>query len=529
MKIQKRFFTALAVCLGLACLINPIQTARAGWTGYLTGSGSGWAYTSVSPWIQVTTSTGLVYYTNGPAAAIKTPSVLNPGAFQASTTPDTDTTTTTKYSYTLSRLLPTGASANTIARAVGATGAVWVAYTAGYNGDRTDNQELQNRVKIKPAPCPELGLDTLLTAFDEENGNGEITVKTFGTGGTALWLRGFEITPDMIVPEDDINTPNNETTDWLKEFASLRFENLIIGPFEYGFNGKCELIIHFTLESKDIENLAFVTDGAALSEPIAIENCPAPATVVCGQEYVYPTVTAKGGCGALTISYSPAVEDLVLGVNTVTVTATDTKGDSRSCTFTVTVLDSTAPVPPTLTDVNVTCGTPVTLPAPKAWDSCVGWVTGTTTTRFPIESYGTHTVVWTFDDGHGNVSTASQNVNVTGLNFVGFYAPLGTIGGDCKNPAKNVKLGSVIPIKFDVKCGSTVITTGPAPTIRVEKWNPATSTTPCAFDSVPLTMTAVYQNDWHANWDTTLWTKGLYKIVVTVQDGSSFYVFVNLR
>src|SRR5215212_3245397 len=106
MKIRKSFFAAVAGCLGLIYLINPIQTARAGWTGYLTGSGSGWAYTSISPWVLVTNSVGLVYYTNAPAAALKTPTVLKPGAYQASTLPSADTTTTTNYTYTTNKLSP---------------------------------------------------------------------------------------------------------------------------------------------------------------------------------------------------------------------------------------------------------------------------------------------------------------------------------------------------------------------------------------------------------------------------------------
>jgi hypothetical protein len=523
MRFLKRIIAAAMCCLGMVGLLSSTRNVNAGWTGYLLGSGTGWAYTSISPWSLYTNSAGLVYYTNLTASALKSVTITNPGSYQGKLTPATDPSNTNRLVYTTNKISPIVASSNTIARAWGTTGAVWTAYSYGGAGDKTDNFELQNRVKIKPANCAELALDTALTSFNGTGG--EITVRTFGTTGTALWLRGFEITPGMVVPEDDLITPENETTEFLKEFAELRFENLIIGPFEYGYNFKCELVIHFTLESGDINNLAFVTDGVALSDPIKI-NCPESATVVCGDPYSYPVPSATGGCGTLTYSYSPALEALVAGVNNVTLTVTDGEGDSETCEFTVTIIpDTVPPVAPALPDVLSSCGAPVTLTAPTATDNCIGPVIGTTTNLFPITGLGTHLVVWTFNDGNGNSSTSTQKVVISGMTFVGFYAPIGTSGGFCDRAAKNIKSGSVIPIKFDVKCGSTLVTTGPAPTVRVEKWNSSTCTVEIEFPS----MNAEYQNYWHANWDTSGLFPGLYKIIVRLSDGSEPYVFVNLK
>jgi hypothetical protein len=509
MKLLKQKVPLLAACAIAGVL--PIQNLHAGWTGYLLGSGSGWAYVSVSPYINGT---------NAPAKQLKTVTTLSPGAWMAAITPTQDPLNTNVYTANLPN--PTGASSNTISRAKGFPGVIWQAYTAGANGDKTDNFELQNRVKIKASTCPSLVMDSALTGFDGTAG--QINVNTFGTQGTALWVRGFEITADMNVPEDDLSTPQNETTEYLKANADLRFENLMIGPFEYGYNNTCPLVIHFTLKGGTIKNLAFITDGVAISEPITI-TCPPAQVVACGTSgYSYPAPSATGGCGKLTYSFSPAVADLVVGKNTVTMTATDEEGDSESCTFLVTVTDNVAPVPPTVTDVTTGCGTPVTLPSPVALDKCMGYIVGTTPTKFPITALGTNKVVWTFNDGNGNSSTATQKVVIGGLTLVGFYAPISTIGGTCSRTAKDIKLGSVIPIKFDVKCGTTLITTGTPPIVKVEKYSKS-----CGLEGVRKSVNAEYQNDWHANWDTSTAETGIYKIVVVLPDLSEAFVFVNLK
>lgn len=73
--------------------------------------------------------------------------------------------------------------------------------------------------------------------------------------------------------------------------------------------------------------------------------------------------------------------------------------------------DLTAPVPVigSLPAVNSTCA--VTLTAPAATDNCAGAITGTTP-QMTYSLNGTYSVVWTYDDGNGNLSTQSQSVTV---------------------------------------------------------------------------------------------------------------------
>ena len=151
-------------------------------------------------------------------------------------------------------------------------------------------------------------------------------------------------------------------------------------------------------------------------------------------------------------------------------------------------------------------------------------MTGTTTTPFPITTLGTTVVTWTFDDGNGNVTKATQNVTVTGLTFAGFYSPVSGVHGTCSAPLRTINQGSNIPIKFDMLCGTSYVTTGPPPIVKIQQWDR------CAIVNEPISVSAVYQNDWHYNWDTSGWAKGIYKIIVELPDGSpSQYVFLRLK
>jgi hypothetical protein len=213
------------------------------------------------------------------------------------------------------------------------------------------------------------------------------------------------------------------------------------------------------------------------------------------------------------------------GTHTVTWKFDDGHGNILTKTQDVIIQDTVAPVAPVLPVVTAaSCGSPVTgLPIPYATDNCAGQVPGSTTTTFPITTLGTNLVIWTFNDGNGNSSTSTQKVVLNGLTLVGFYAPLNASGGLCTAPAKNVKSGSVIPIKFDVKCGATFVTTGTPPVVKVESW------AGCTPSNTLLSVNAEYLNDWHANWDTTGWKSGVYKIIVELPDGSTPFVFVNLK
>lgn len=100
---------------------------------------------------------------------------------------------------------------------------------------------------------------------------------------------------------------------------------------------------------------------------------------------------------------------------TITWTFDDGHGNSSTQTQNVVINDVTAPVPNTSTLPNLTSNCSVSsLTPPTATDNCSGIITGTHNVTLPIVA--NTTITWTFDDGHGNTSTQTQNAVITSLN-----------------------------------------------------------------------------------------------------------------
>jgi hypothetical protein len=325
----------------------------------------------------------------------------------------------------------------------------------------------------------------------------------------------------------------NESIEYLKAHgAEVRFDALILGPFEFGSNS-CPLIIPFTLNSGNLEKLFFASDGAAKSTPLQI-NCPTGMVFRCTDRVTYPQISYNG-CGPITVTFDPPLPAagsfppgyFPVGVSPIKVTVADSTNDTVSCMFNLTIIDDTPPVRPTLPDVTFSgCSGNGYTPAapPTTTDSCMGTVTGTTTTVFPIKTLGTNVVTWTFDDGNGNKTNATQRVIITGLTFTGFYSPIAGINGTCQAPVRTINQGSVNPIKFDIFCGGTAVTAGTPPVVKIQAYS-----SNCTPGAELVVVNAVYQNDWHYNWDTTGWAKGVYKVTVVLPDGTQQFVFVRIK
>src|SRR5690606_25933768 len=96
---------------------------------------------------------------------------------------------------------------------------------------------------------------------------------------------------------------------------------------------------------------------------------------------------------------------------------TDSQGNSSTQVQTVVVDDVTPPVPDqsSLPDLTATCEVNAPLIVPTAMDACSGAVMATTTTTFPVTA--STTIVWSFEDNEGNVSTLDQNVIISGVDI----------------------------------------------------------------------------------------------------------------
>jgi hypothetical protein len=152
----------------------------------------------------------------------------------------------------------------------------------------------------------------------------------------------------------------------------------------------------------------------------------------------------------ITLAQTPA-GPYSLGETTVTLTVTDSRGDSSSGQAIVTVLDTTAPelTPPanvvvTLPANSTATSMAVSFPDPVTTDNCsvpTLVATPTSGSEFPV---GTTTVNLTATDGAGNQTTGSFMVTVL-YNFIGFFQPVDNL------PTINVaKAGSAIPVKWSL-------------------------------------------------------------------------------
>src|SRR6185295_11772812 len=86
----------------------------------------------------------------------------------------------------------------------------------------------------------------------------------------------------------------------------------------------------------------------------------------------------------------------------------DGNGNTSTANQNVVIHDVTPPVAPVLSDVTGECTATAT--APTATDNCSGIITGTTSDALTYSVQGSYVIHWSFDDGNGNVSTATQNV-----------------------------------------------------------------------------------------------------------------------
>src|SRR5205823_2647384 len=127
--------------------------------------------------------------------------------------------------------------------------------------------------------------------------------------------------------------------------------------------------------------------------------------------------------GAIIVSQSPAAGSLAgLGTNTITVTATDTAGNSATCTTSFVVRDNTAPTvicsatPSAFADVNCQAAVPNVLGGVSVSDNCSP-TNSINLSQSPaagtLVGLGTNTITVTATDAAGNSATCTTSFVVT--------------------------------------------------------------------------------------------------------------------
>jgi hypothetical protein len=185
-------------------------------------------------------------------------------------------------------------------------------------------------------------------------------------------------------------------------------------------------VVNFIAGSTNVTCTAVDDCGNVSSCTFTVTLLPPPPTITgpgnittnttstsCSQVVKW-TVTSSSPCGTPTTTCTPASgSTFSKGTTPVTCTAVVAGGGSNSCSFNVTVNDTTKP---TITcPANITtnaCSAVVTF-APTVTDNCPGVTYSCTPASGSVFAQGTNTVTCTATDTSGNTASASFKVIVT--------------------------------------------------------------------------------------------------------------------
>ena len=99
------------------------------------------------------------------------------------------------------------------------------------------------------------------------------------------------------------------------------------------------------------------------------------------------------------------------GTTIIIWTYTDGNGNIYEQTQKIIINDITPPVPDNINLPDITSNCPVMQVAiPSATDNCKGKINGKSNVAFPINNEGTTQIVWTYDDGNGNITEQEQSI-----------------------------------------------------------------------------------------------------------------------
>ena len=161
---------------------------------------------------------------------------------------------------------------------------------------------------------------------------------------------------------------------------------------------------------------ALLDDGYSDNVPPVITiNGSSSLTIELGSSYTDQGATAMDLFhGATPVISSGTVNTAVVGVYTITYTATDKSGNTATASRTVNVTDTTAP------SITITGTNPATVELGGTYSDAgatasdlSGAVTVVSSGSVDTDTVGVYTITYTSTDESGNVGTASRTVNVT--------------------------------------------------------------------------------------------------------------------
>ncbi len=128
--------------------------------------------------------------------------------------------------------------------------------------------------------------------------------------------------------------------------------------------------------------------------PTAIDNCS--GDIISGTtDAIFPITT--------------------LGSTNITWTYIDANGNESTQIQVIIIEDSQLPVPEQEILIDLLSECSIEMPiSPTAFDSCSGQtIVGISDVTFPITTIGITTIIWSFDDGNGNIASQTQNATIS--------------------------------------------------------------------------------------------------------------------
>lgn len=158
-------------------------------------------------------------------------------------------------------------------------------------------------------------------------------------------------------------------------------------------------------ENAAIPNELFLKTSPVLWDTTALPTLFADCSInLTAPTALYDTLPITGTTNVMTLS----------GPGTYTVTWKYVYGNDSITQNQLVVItaDTTAPEPDQAQLSALTKPCPYTLTAPTATDNCAGTITGTTDS-LTFTTAGSYTVIWTYTDNAGNISTQQQSLTIT--------------------------------------------------------------------------------------------------------------------
>ncbi|MGB0978824.1 MAG: HYR domain-containing protein, partial [Croceimicrobium sp.] len=274
--------------------------------------------------------------------------------------------------------------------------------------------------------CSDVGANTVTLTITDVNGNSSTATSTVTvqdniapTVVTQAHTVYLDASGSATIATTDINNGSTDN-------CSISTYALNISSFTCSNVGQNLVTLTVTDANGNSANGgAIVTVLDTISPTIA--NTPANITAYstagsCGATVSWPTITGNDNCNISGISSSISSGSFFnTGTTTVVLTANDPSGNSGSSSFTVTVIDTIAPVfTSTVSGITITpntasCDAVVTWTSPTATDNCSGVTYSSSHSSGGTFALGTTTVTVTATDADGNNRTVSFDVTVSDI------------------------------------------------------------------------------------------------------------------